>query len=172
VAGLTLVVSAGAARADNGLGDLARGAIATVFVAEVLVPDVRLVLGPDDHRWELAWPVVLANLLPVRGESVGLAVLPFLEPEVQPARGALRLAAGVRTLLYSRSIDFQLAPFVELGGVAGEDGTGWFAGAGLALGDPELGITFGLLGRAVQTDQEQRAVIGFDLQLPLSSDAY
>jgi len=162
----------GTARADNGLGDIVRGFIAAMFVTEALVPDVRLVIGPEDHRWELAWPIVVATLPVVRGDSVGLSLYPFVEPQVQRARDALRIAGGMRAMLYSRNQDLQLAPLVEVGALGGSDGSGWFAGAGLAVGDPELGVTFALIGRAVDTDEENRATIGFDLQLPLTSPEY
>lgn len=173
---LVVVALAGAedatARADNGMGDIVRGFVASLFVTEVLIPDVRLVIGPDDHRWELAWPIALATLPAVRSESVGLSVLPFLEPQYQPARGALRLAGGLRAILYARDQELQLAPLVEMGALGGSDGSGWFAGGGLAVGVPEIGVTFALLGRVVTTDEERRGAIGLDLQLPLTSDEY
>jgi len=169
---IALVAHGADARADNGLGDIVRGFIAALFITEALVPDVRLVFGPDDHRWELAWPIVVATLPAVRGDSVGLSLHPFVEPQYQKTRDALRLAGGLRAILYSRKEDFQLAPLVEAGALGGSDGSGWFAGAGLAVGDPELGVTFALVGRAVDTDQERRYSIGFDLQLPLTSPEY
>jgi hypothetical protein len=162
----------GAARADNGLGGIVRGFVAILFITEALVPDVRLVIGPDDHRWELAWPIVVATLPAVRGDTIGLSLHPFVEPQYQPARDALRLAGGLRAILYSRNQDFQLAPLFEVGALGGSDGSGWFAGGGLAVGDPELGVTFALVGRAVDTDEERRYAIGFDLQLPLTSPEY
>jgi len=172
VLAFALVAHAADARADNGMGDIVRGFVAALFITEALIPDVRLVVGPDDHHWELAWPIVLATLPAVRGDSIGLSLYPFLEPQVQPARDAVRVAGGLRAMLYSRNQDFQLAPLFEVGALGGSDGSGWFAGGGLALGDPELGITFALLGRAVDTDEEQRYSIGFDLQLPLASPDY
>lgn len=167
-----VAADSGAVRADNGMGGIVRGFVAMLFITEALIPDVRLVVGPDDHHWELAWPIVLATLPAVRGDSIGLSLYPFLEPQVQPARDAVRVAGGLRAMLYSRNQDFQLAPLFEVGALGGSDGSGWFAGGGLALGDPELGITFVLLGRAVDTDEEQRYSIGFDLQLPLTSPEY
>ncbi len=169
---LALGADGGTARADNGLGDIVRGVVAVLFIGEALIPDVRLVLGPDDHRWELAWPVVLATLPAVRGDSIGLSLHPFIEPQYQPARDALRVGGGLRGVLYSRNEDFQLAPLVEVGALGGSDGSGWFAGAGVGLGNPELGVTFSLVGRAVDTDEERRFSIGFDLQLPLTSPEY
>jgi hypothetical protein len=160
------------ARADNGLGDIVRGFIAAMFVTEALIPDVRLVFGPDDHRWELAWPIVVATLPAVRGDRIGLSLHPFVEPQYQKTRDALRLAGGLRAVLYSRNEDVQLAPLFEAGALGGSDGSGWFAGAGLGIGDPELGVMFALVGRAVDTDEENRATLGFDLQLPLTSPEY
>jgi hypothetical protein len=57
-------------------------------------------------------------------------------------------------------------------GLIATDGPGAFAGGGLALGMPELGVTFALVGRAIETVEERRFELGFDLTIPFTSDGY
>ena len=147
-----LVATAGRAGADNGMGGIVRGMMAAGFVAELGIPDMRLVFGADDHRWVVSWPIVFTSAKLVRGDALGIALHPFVEPQFQPTREALRIGGGARLLLFSRKEEFQVAPLVEGGGLFGQDGSGWFAGGGLAIGVPEVGITFGLIGRVTDTD--------------------
>ncbi len=172
VAVLVVLGIAGPAQADNGMGDIVRGMMTLGFLAELGVPDARLVLGAEDHHWVLSWPIVFTSVKVVRGDRVGLGLHPFVEPQYQPTREAARLVGGVRANLFRRDSEFQAAPLLEAGGLVGQDGSGWFAGAGLALGVPEVGITFGLVGRATTTDEERRYDLALDLQLPLTSDEY
>ena len=162
----------GPARADNGMGGIVRGFAAAGFVAELGIPDMRLVFGADDHRWVVSWPIVFTSAKLVRGDSLGIALHPFVEPQFQPTREAFRLGGGGRLLLFERKDEFQVAPLLEGGGLFGQDGSGWFGGAGLAIGVPEVGITFGLIGRVTDTDEERRYDVALDLQLPLTSDEY
>ena len=154
------------------MAEVARGFIAVAFVTELLIPDVRLELGADDHGWALSWPIVLTSVKVIRGDAVGLGLHPFFEPQYQPTREALRLAGGARALLIRPHSDFQCAPLVEGGGLVGQDGSGWFAGGGLVLGAPEIGVTFGLVGRMIETGEERRYDLALDFQMPLTSDEY
>ncbi len=160
------------AAADNGMVGIAEGVMAGTFVTELGIPDVRMVFGADDHRWVLSWPIVFTSVKVVRGDVVGIGLHPFVEPQVQPTRDALRVLGGARATLFRRDDDFQAAPLVEGGGLVGQDGSGWFAGAGLCLGVPELGITFGLVARVNRTDEEDRYDLALDFQMPLTSDEY
>ena len=160
------------AAADNGMGQIAEGIIGLGFVSELLIPDLRLVIGADDHLFALSWPIVLASVKVVRGDAVGLGLHPFVEPQWQPTREALRLAGGARLLLFRPESEVQFAPLIEGGGLAGQDGSGWFAGGGLCLGVPELGIAFGLVARVNRTDEEDRFDLALDFQMPLTSDEY
>ena len=45
-----------------------------------------LVFGADDHRWVVSWPIVFTSAKLVRGDSIGIALHPFVEPQVQPTR--------------------------------------------------------------------------------------
>ena len=163
---------AGPAAADNGMAGLIEGVVTTGVVLELAVPDVRLVFGADDHRWVLSWPIAVTSVALTPGETWGVALSPFIEPQYQPTRDAMRIGGGVRATLFRQDQEFQASPIVEAGGLAGQDGSGWFAGGGLVIGAPELGITFGLVGRVVETDQERRYDLALDFQLPLSGSEY
>jgi len=158
--------------ADNGMAQIAEGIVGLGFVTELLLPDVRLVLGTEDHLFAFSWPIVLTSVKVIRGDAVRFGLHPFVEPQYQPTREALRLAGGARALLFRSHSDFQFAPLVEGGGLVGQDGSGWFAGGGVCLGVPELGITFGLVARVNQTDEERRYDLALDFQMPLTSDEY
>ena len=163
-----VLAATGTAAAENGMGPLFEGFVLTGFTLELGIPDARLVFGAEDHRWVLSWPIVFTSLKVVRGETVAVGLLPFIEPQYQPTREAVRVGAGVRATLFRRDRDLQALPLLEAGGLIGQDGSGWFAGGGLAIGVPDLGITFGLVGRVVTTDSERRYDLALDFQLPLS----
>jgi hypothetical protein len=167
-----VMAASGTAAAENGMGPLFEGVVTTGFVLELGIPDARLVFGADDHRWVLSWPIVFTSLKVVRGETVAVGLLPFVEPQYQATREAVRIGGGVRATLFRRDREFQAVPLLEAGGLIGQDGSGWFAGGGLAVGVPELGVTLGLVGRVVTTDSERRYDLALDFQLPLSSDEY
>lgn len=48
-----LLLTAGRAHADNGMGGIVRGFAAAGFIAELGIPDMQLVFGADDHRFGL-----------------------------------------------------------------------------------------------------------------------
>ena len=154
------------------MAEVARGFIAVAFVTELLIPDIRLELGADDPGWALSWPIVFTSVKVVRGDSVGIGLQPFVEPQYRTTREAFRLLGGGRAILFQRDPEFQLAPLVEAGGLFGQDGSGWFAGGGLVLGAPEIGVTFGLVGRMIETGEERRYDLALDFQMPLTSDEY
>ena len=168
-----LVCSLGAvrpARADNGMKALAEGAAAVAVGSEILIPEVRFVVGADDHRWLLSWTVVPTTVRLVHTDLIGLSLQPFFEPQYAPGRDALRFVVGGRTLLYRpRGALIQISPLLEAAALAGSDGSGGFAGAGIAAGNAELGIALAAVGRAVWTiDGERRGDFALDLTLPLT----
>ena len=172
VAMAAAMAAARPAAAENGMNWLFEGMVKTAFVLELGIPDARLVFGAEDHRWVLSWPIAFTSVALTPGETWGVGLVPFVEPQYQPTREAARVGGGVRATLFRQDREFQASPLVEAGGLIGQDGSGWFAGGGLAIGVPELGVTFGLVGRMVETDQERRYDLALDLQLPLSSSEY
>lgn len=62
-------------------------------------------------------------------------------------------------------------PLVEAGAIAGSDGHGGFAGAGLTfVGHHASGSSLGVVARFVQTTEERRVDFALDLQLPFGAD--
>lgn len=175
-AGLVALGRPGPARADGPDGEGAiygqaiTGALLLGYAIELAIPDVRLELGPGGHRWALAFPLVVHGRPLAVGEDRALGFEHFAELQYQPAREARRFALGERLVLFDRAEPGPLAPVVEVGGLLGEDGSGGFFGAGVVLGDPELGVTFGLIGRLIVTESERRGDLAIDLQLPLGLD--
>ena len=171
VLAIGLTLAAPRAWADEVTARMAEGFVATALAAELLTPDLRIEWA-EQTALTLSWPLVLASATLVRGERGGVGLLPFLEPQFRPAGDVVRIAAGTRLTFYSMNRELQLAPLLEGGAVAGSDGAGGFAGAGLAIRAPEVGITLGLVGRATWTGDGNRQDIALDLQIPLASDEY
>jgi hypothetical protein len=168
VLAITLAARAGHADGYEAIGGAAKAAL----VAEIAIPDFRYEIAGDAHRWTLSFPIVVASEKLVHGDNWGLRINPFLEPQYQRSTDAYRGALGARLLLYPSKEDFTWALITEGGLLAGTDGSGGFVGGGFALGVPDIGVTFGLVGRLVQTSEERRSDFALDLQIPIGSDEY
>jgi hypothetical protein len=144
------------------------------FGLEPMLPDVRYEFPRhSDNRWVLAWPLtwtlgrlpregLVASELPEHG-TLGVSVVGCAELQYALGGGG-RLAGSVR-LKIGWSAGFEA--IVEGGLLAGTDGSGALTGAGLGI---SLGneIWFGLVGRQLWLDSENRRDVSIDLQFPLT----
>jgi hypothetical protein len=142
-----------------------------VVIGELLIPDVRVELGVDKGRWVLSWPLVFYSKRLYRSGSFGLRLNPFVEPQFEFGRDAVRGLAGARLAMLSDPDQLKALPLIEGGALTGTDGNGGFAGVGLAfLSDAPSGGSFSVVARVVQTTQERRYDLALDLQLPFGAD--
>jgi hypothetical protein len=169
IAVATIAVGSRAAAAENGRPseDFAKA----IFVAELLLPDLRLEWSDFDVKHGvLSFPLVFRNIK-ICCDETGVAVAPFAEAQYQWANEVLRFTAGARFTRYGRDF-LHVTPIVEGGAIFGEDGAGGFAGVGFGIGNAEIGILMAFVGRRIWTDEANRYDVTFDVQIPLTSKEY
>ena len=150
--------------ADPGLSATGKAA----FVIELLIPDFRIERSftDDTTRYTLAIPfAVHAGSL---GSSKIVSFNHVAEVQYVLRDNVWRGSLGERIVVGSAE-ERHVMPLAELVGVFGADGYGGGLGAGLAIGQPENGSNIALVVRTILTNQELRADVALDFQIPLNA---
>jgi hypothetical protein len=110
------------------------------FVAELLIPDLQVEIGPEETQLGLAFPLAAEVARPGKNVSVEA----WLEPQVVVSADLGRVALGGRVVLGPYSPLGRGLYYVDAGGVAGGDGAGVLLGVGLAA--PGFSSVLAILG--------------------------
>jgi len=165
-----LAAAAGTAHADDDDDGFERSLSEAAHMAEMVVPDLRLELpSSGDSGLVLSWPLTLSPFTWILNESEEnwregrryFAVQPFIEPQVRS--GKVRIGGGTRLI-----IGQIVLAMVEGGGLAGEDGHGGFAGAGIGRSSDPRWMSATFVVRRVWTTEGYRVDFCLDFQFPLN----
>lgn len=157
------------------------GILGPLIVGELLIPDVRYErsLTASENRAVFSVPLVLhGGNLELGKTSGGFVFNHFAEVQYQHSERTVRGLLGERVLFHiPRAGDADhyypqdaVMPFIEVAGLVGRDGSGAVIGGGLAWGDWQFGVTFGVVARYVITGDERRVDFALDFQVPLNTD--
>ena len=156
------------ARAD---GDVAlHGAAQLLRFGELLIPDARYEhsFTAAEDRFVLSLPLVMRAGHVNVGKASGIVFNHMVEFQYEVTRTEFRGVLGERMLIHGADSDGGFMPLLEAGGVVGSDGSGAMVGGGLAWGDGNFGVSIGIVVRFVMTNEEHRADIALDVQVPLN----
>lgn len=167
----SLAAFAGASRAEG-----LEGIVRVMKIGELIVPDLRLELASGDKRLVFAVPVAYTVASPRIAGRFGATLVGFAEPQLRVTGDtSLRALAGGRLYLHAHAplpdvweAGSGFGLLVEAGGLVGQDGSGGFAGAGIAYGDLPFGVSIALVSRLALTTEENRVDFALDFQVPLN----
>jgi hypothetical protein len=139
-------------------------------ILEAVIPDVRYEYSftESSKRYVLSLPVAWHATHVELGTETALGFIHVGEAQWQGTNNEWRGLLGERVTLDLLDRLSGFGPMVEVSGLLGTDGYGVVLGTGIVWGYAAAGITFGLVGRYVITDNERRADIALDLMLPLN----
>lgn len=139
-------------------------------IVEAVIPDVRYEYSftESSNRFVLSLPVAWHATYVELGKDTAVGFVHVGEAQWQGTNNEWRGLLGERVALDFVDRFRGFGPMIEVSGVLGTDGYGVVLGTGIVWGFAAAGLTFGLVGRYVITDNERRADIALDLMLPLN----